>query len=54
LSDRVLVVAGVTVTISRVILVNCSSYRPLAFFTMEAGAKVVLEDSLIYPVSTGL
>ena len=51
LSDRVVVTTGITLRFDHVILVNCSSFRPLSYFTMEPGAHVVLNDSVVYPVS---
>ena len=51
LSDRVVVAVGVTLRFDHVILVNCSSFRPMSYFTMEPGAHVVLNDSVVYPVS---
>ena len=51
LSDRVVVAVGVALRFDHVILVNCSSFRALSYFKMEPGARAVLNDSVIYPVS---
>ena len=53
LSDRVTLGRGASLRIYHLVLSNCTTFKPLSYVRMEPGANVVMNDTIIYPVSWG-
>ena len=53
LSDRVTLGRGASLRIYHLVLSNCTTFKPLSHVRMEPGANVVMNDTIIYPVSWG-